>query len=149
MEFLVWIVQSIGLAFYNFFYALTHPGLWLDWSNKESLMRFIYYGGSVELFFVIFTAFLVLTGVGIWRNSVMWGAVRVLEGFANTVGRLFAWAGLLMVIQQIIIIFMQRIFAASQISRGRLFDRLREQISEERYFTEGRRLELFRRSPAL
>jgi len=30
-------------AFYNFFAALLNPGMWLDWSNKESLMRFIYY----------------------------------------------------------------------------------------------------------
>lgn len=115
---IVWFFQNIALAFYNFFYALTHPGLWLDWSDKEALMRFIYYGGSVEFFFVIFTAFLVLTAIGMWRNSVMWGAVRVLEGIANTVGRFFAWAGLLMVIQQIVIIFMQRIFAASEISIG-------------------------------
>ena len=118
LDAILWVIQNIALSFYNLGYAITNPGTWLDWSNKESLMRFIYYGGSVEFFFVIFTAFLVLTGVGIWKNSVMWGAVRVLEGFANSVGRLFAWAGLLMVIQQIIIIFMQRIFAASQISMG-------------------------------
>ncbi|MDD9978656.1 MAG: C4-dicarboxylate ABC transporter permease, partial [Boseongicola sp.] len=101
-----------------FAYAVTHPGLWLDWSQKESLMRFIYFGGSVEFFFVVFTAFLVLTGIGLWRNSIMWGSVRVLETVANTVGRLAAWAGLLMVIQQIIIIFMQRIFASAQLSFG-------------------------------
>ena len=118
LDAILWVIQNIALSFYNLGYAITNPGTWLDWSNKESLMRFIYYGGSVEFFFVIFTAFLVLTGVGIWKNNVMWGSVRILEGFANAVGRLFAWAGLLMVIQQIIIIFMQRIFAASQISMG-------------------------------
>ena len=117
-EGIIWFFQNIALAFYNLFYAITHPGLWLDWSDKEALMRFIYYGGSVEFFFVLFTAFLVFTAVGMWRNSIMWGAVRVLEGFANGVGRIFAWAGLLMVLQQIIIIFMQRIFSASEISIG-------------------------------
>ena len=48
----------------------------------------------------------------------MWGCVRVLEGFANTVGRFFAWAGLIMVLQQVIIVFIQRIFARPDISIG-------------------------------
>ena len=115
---LLWFIQNIGMAFYNFGYAITHPASWLDWSNSQSLMRFIYYGGSVEFFFVVFTAFLILTAVGIWRNSIMWGCVRILEGFANSVGRFFAWAGLLMVIQQIVIVFMQRIFTRPDISFG-------------------------------
>ncbi len=74
-------------------------------------MRVVYYGGSVEFFFVVFTAFLVITGIGIWKNRFLWGCVRGLEGFANTAGRFAAWAGLIMVIQQIIIVFIQRIFA--------------------------------------
>ena len=115
---LLWFIQNIGMAFYNFGYAITHPASWLDWSNSQSLMRFIYYGGSVEFFFVVFTAFLILTAVGIWRNSIMWGCVRILEGFANSVGRFFAWAGLLMVIQQIVIVFMQRILTRPDISFG-------------------------------
>lgn len=115
---LLWFIQNIGMAFYNFGYAVSHPASWLDWSNSQSMMRFIYYGGSVEFFFVVFTAFLVLTAVGMWRNSVMWGTVRILEGFANTVGRFFAWAGLLMVLQQIAIVFMQRIFTRPDISFG-------------------------------
>ena len=48
----------------------------------------------------------------------MWGCVWVLEGFANTVGRFFAWAGLLMVLQQIIIVFIQRIFTRPDIAFG-------------------------------
>ncbi|QIE44751.1 C4-dicarboxylate ABC transporter permease [Pseudohalocynthiibacter aestuariivivens] len=118
LEAIVWFFQNIGLAFYNFGYAITHPSLWLDWSDKQAIMRVVYYGGSVEFFFVIFTAFLVLTAIGLWRNGFMWGCVRVLEGFANTVGRLFAWAGLLMVLQQIVIVFVQRIFARPDIAIG-------------------------------
>ncbi|WP_120502547.1 TRAP transporter small permease subunit [Roseovarius sp. EL26] len=118
LDALVWFFQNIGLAFYNFGYAVSHPGTWLDWSNKESIMRFVYYGGSVEFFFVVFTTFLVVTAIGFWKNAFMWGCVRVLEGFANTVGRFFAWAGLLMVLQQIIIVFMQRIFARPDIIFG-------------------------------
>lgn len=110
--------QNIAMAFYNLGYAISHPALWLNWSDKEAVMRFVYYGGSVEFFYVVLTAFLVATGIGLWRNSVMWAYVRVLEGFANTVGRFFAWAGLLMVVQQIIIVFVQRIFARPDIVIG-------------------------------
>ena len=102
----------------NLVYAFLHPAQWLDWSNSESMMRFIYYGASAELFFVLFSIFLAVTIYGFFRNQFMWGCVRVLEGFANGVGRFFAWAGLLMVLQQIMIIFMQRIFAVSEISVG-------------------------------
>lgn len=117
-EGIVLLFQNIAMAFYNFGYAITHPSLWLDWSDKQAIMRFVYYGGSVEFFFVIFTAFLVLTGIGLWRNSIMWGTVRVLEGLGNTLGRFFAWAGLLMVLQQVVIVFMQRIFTRPDISFG-------------------------------
>ena len=58
-----WFFAHLIEAFYNFFYAIFHPGLWLSWvptingametEQKEALMRFIYYGASVELFFVI------------------------------------------------------------------------------------------------
>jgi TRAP-type mannitol/chloroaromatic compound transport system permease small subunit len=115
---IVWFFQQIGMSFLNFGQALSNPAAWLDWSDKQAIMRFVYYGGSSEFFFVVFTAFLILTAVGLWKNSVMWGTVRVLEGFANTVGRTFAWAGLIMVLQQIIIVFMQRIFVAASISIG-------------------------------
>ena len=115
---ILWFFTNIGLAFYNFFYAIFHPGLWLDWSNKEAVMRFVYYGGSVEFFFVIFTTFLVVTIIGMWNHRFLWICVRGLEGFANATGRLFAWAGLLMVLQQIIIVFMQRIFTRPDISVG-------------------------------
>ncbi len=115
---LLWLGENVILSFYNLAYAITHPALWLDWSDKEAIMRVVYYGGSVEFFFVVFTAFLVLTGVGMWRNAFLWGCVRVLEGFANTVGRFAAWAGLIMVLQQILIVFVQRIFARSDIVIG-------------------------------
>jgi TRAP-type mannitol/chloroaromatic compound transport system permease small subunit len=113
-----WFFENLAMGFYNLFFAFTHPASWLDWSQNESMMRFIYYGGSRELFFVIFVGFLVFTAIGLWKNWLLWGAVRLLEAVANSTGRLFAWAGLLMVIQQIVIIFMQRIFATSQISVG-------------------------------
>ena len=118
IEAVIWFFQNIALAIYNFIYALTNPATWLNWSDPEAVMRFIYYGGSVEFFFVIFTAFLLLTAVGLWKNSVMWGAVRFFEGIGNSVGRFAAWAGLLMVLQQVIIVFVQRIFSTAELSFG-------------------------------
>ena len=116
--FIQFVLGNILEAFYNFFAALLNPGMWLNWSDSEAIMRVIYYGGSVELFFVGLVAFLILTAVGLWRKSVMWACVRGLEWFGNGVGRFFAWAGLLMVLQQIIIVFMQRIFTRPDIAFG-------------------------------
>ena len=113
-----WLIQNIGMAFYNFGYAVTHPQLWLNWSDNQAIMRFVYYGGSVEFFFVVFTTILILTIAGIVHRPFMWGMVRVLEGFANTVGRFMAWAGLIMVIQQVLIVFVQRIFARPDLVFG-------------------------------
>lgn len=113
-----WLFANLIEAFYNFGYAISHPQLWLDWSDKASLMRFIYYGASTELFFVVFVIFLIVTVIGLIWNDVMWSCVRGLEGFANAVGRTVAWIGLLMVLQQIVIIFMQRVFAASSLTFG-------------------------------
>ncbi|HCT31827.1 MAG TPA: C4-dicarboxylate ABC transporter permease, partial [Sulfitobacter sp.] len=84
------ILGNLLEAFYNFFAAVLNPSMWLDWSNSEALMRFIYYGASVELFFVLLVGLLIVTAVGIWKRSFMWGCVRGLEGFANVTGRFFA-----------------------------------------------------------
>jgi TRAP-type mannitol/chloroaromatic compound transport system permease small subunit len=118
IEGILWFFRNIALAFYNFFYAITNPATWLDWSKPEAVMKVIYYGGSVELFFVVFTAFLILTLVGFLKNDVMWASVRLFEGIGNAVGRIAAWAGLIMVLQQVFIIFVQRIFASAEMSFG-------------------------------
>ncbi|MBV1927430.1 MAG: C4-dicarboxylate ABC transporter permease [Rhodobacteraceae bacterium] len=115
---LIWVFHNILMAFQNLAYAVTHTSEWLDWTNKEAITRFVYYGGSSEFFFVVFTTFLVFLIIGIVNNRFLWGCVRVLEGFANGVGRFFAWAGLLMVLQQIIIIFIQRVFTRPDIVIG-------------------------------
>lgn len=117
---ILWFFKSIGLAFYHFGYAVTHPGMWLDWSNNESLGRFIYYGASKEFFFVVLTTFICLTIAGLIWRQMMWGMVRALEGMANGIGRFTAWFGLIMVLQQIVIVFLQRIFSTSTISFGPL-----------------------------
>jgi TRAP-type mannitol/chloroaromatic compound transport system permease small subunit len=114
----VWFFKSLILAFYNIGYALTHLGTWLNWSDPKSLMRFVYYGGSQELFFAVFLIFVIATGIGIWRSSIMWAMVRGLEGISNNVGRLFAWAGVIMVVQQIMIVFLQRVFRVAEVTIG-------------------------------
>ncbi|MQY42948.1 C4-dicarboxylate ABC transporter permease [Epibacterium sp. SM1969] len=113
-----WVLRNLGEAYYNIGYAITHPSLWLDWSDKQAIMRFVYYGGSVEFFFAVFAVIVAITAAGVYHRPLMWGYVRVLEGFANTIGRFFAWAGLLLVIQQIVIVFMQRIFTRPDIVFG-------------------------------
>jgi len=115
---IVWFFGNILAAFQNFFMALANPSLWLDWSDKKAVMRFVYYGGSVEFFFVVFTTFLVMTAILLYKRQWMWNVTRVLEGFANAVGRFFAWAGLIMVLQQIIIVIIQRVFTRPDISFG-------------------------------
>ena len=111
----IWFFQNLFFAVYNIGYAVSNPGLWLDWSEKKSIMRFVYYGGSAEFFFAVLLIVLILFFIGVLRPSFMWGHIRVLEGFANTVGRFFAWAGLLMVLQQVLIVVMQRIFTRPDI----------------------------------
>ena len=112
--FVQFVLGNVLEGFYNFFAALLNPGMWLNWSDPQAIMRFIYYGGSVEFFFVCFNIVLILTAVGIWRRNVMWACVRGLEWLGNGVGRLFAWAGLLMVLQQIIIVFLATYMAILQ-----------------------------------
>lgn len=118
-EFILWVLQNIALAPYHLFLAIINPQDWLFWGNREALVRFIYYGGSVEFFFVTFTIFAIITALGMaWRRAILWWGVRVLETFANAVGRFFAWAGLLMVLQQVMIVFLQRIFRVAEIQLG-------------------------------
>ena len=102
----------------NLFNAISNPQLWLDWSDKKALMRFIYYGGSTELFFVFLLCFIIIVLAGLLSQRFLWGFVRVTEGISNSVGRLVAWAGLIMVIQQVMIVFLQRIFARPDIVIG-------------------------------
>ena len=123
-----WLAAQLIAAVYHIGFALLNPGLWLAWvpqingpmdpAAKEALARFIYYGASVELFFAVLVIFAAVTAAGMLFNAFMWRCLRALEGFANGVGRVAAWAGLVMVLQQIMIIFLQGIFAVSDISIG-------------------------------
>ena len=81
-------------------------------------MRFIYYGASIELFFIISAIITFYTVLAFLFRPLMWKTVTSLERIANYTGRFFAWAGLTMVLVQIVIIFAQRVFAVSEITIG-------------------------------
>jgi len=116
---LSWVGAQMLAGFVNLYTALSNPMAWLNWANDpESLIRFIYYGASKEFLFIVIDIFLIVTVVGILYRPFLWAVVRVIEGFSNSVGRFFAWAGLIMVIQQVMIVFLQRIFRVSEISVG-------------------------------
>ncbi len=113
-----YLVGNVLEAFYNLVYALFHPSLWLDWTSSEAVMRFVFYGASEELFFILFTLLAGIT-VGIALSRPFgWSVVRGSEFVLNWTGRIAAWAGFIMVMQQILIIFLQRIFRVSEISIG-------------------------------
>ena len=121
----LWVFSNFLSAFPNVFAALTQPTLWLDWvswekttEDKQSLMRFIYYGASIELFFALSIILIFYTVIAVFYRPLMWKTVTSLETLANTTGRFFSWAGLTMVLIQIVIIFIQRIFAVSEITIG-------------------------------
>lgn len=121
VDFILWVLQNIVMAPYHLLMAVFNPGAWLNWSEPTSVMRFIYYGASVELFFVVFTTFLILTVLGLaWKRPILWACVRAMESMANGIGRFAAWAGLLMVLQQVMIVFLQRIFRVAEIEMGPL-----------------------------
>lgn len=121
IDFIVWVFTNFAMAPYNLAIALMNPGSWLDWSNNESLVRFIYYGASVEFFFVVFTTCLFISLFGaIWKRQILWAMVRALEAVANGVGRTVAWVGLIMVLQQVMIVFLQRIFQVPGLELGPL-----------------------------
>jgi TRAP-type mannitol/chloroaromatic compound transport system permease small subunit len=113
---ILWLLARLLGGVTGIFTALTNPSAWLDWSNPEAMVAFIYYGGSVEFFFAVFDVAVIVLVVGLFRRRVLWGAVRAIEAVNNTVGRVFAWAGLIMVLQQVLIIILQRIFRVSEIT---------------------------------
>ncbi len=115
---ILWVLQGMWSGFAGFFYVLFNLGTVLDFSNSENVMRLVYYGASVELFFFCFNIVLIAFLIGIFRHDFLWSVVRGLESFANVVGRTAAWAGLFMVIQQIMVVFLQSIFRVAETSVG-------------------------------
>ncbi|MCY4259852.1 MAG: C4-dicarboxylate ABC transporter permease [Rhodobacteraceae bacterium] len=121
------MIERVGSVFVglleavpNFVSAVTHPAAWLNWSEQSALINFIYYGASSELLSFLTLLFLLVLAVGVWRRNFLWSVVRGLEFTGNWVGRVAAWSGLVMVLQQVMIVFLQRIFRVSEITIGPL-----------------------------
>ena len=112
------LLVNLLVAIPNAVGVLLNPADWLNWSDRQALMRFVYYGASFEFLYFFIALFIIVTAMGLWRHSIMWGTVRALEFIGNWVGRVFAWGGLVMVVQQVMIVFLQRIFRVSEISIG-------------------------------
>lgn len=115
---IVWFLAGIWSGIAGPVYVIAHLPQVLDFSDKENLLRVVYYGASVELFFFFFNIVVAVFVVGLFRSGFLWAVTRGLETFANGTGRLFAWAGLIMVLQQVMVIFLQSIFRVSEISLG-------------------------------
>lgn len=113
---IVWVLGNIAQGFVSLFTVLFNPAAWPNFTDNEWLIHFIYYGASKELFFVVLDIFIVLLVVGLFRHSILWAFVRGAEAVNNTVGRIAAWALLLMVLQQVLIVVLQRIFRVSEIT---------------------------------
>ncbi|SOH94543.1 hypothetical protein SAMN06273572_104242 [Monaibacterium marinum] len=119
LDALGWFFGNLWTGFSGIFTALADTGSWANWGeDKASLMRFIYYGASVQLFFALLSVLMILLVVGLFYRPLLWSVVRGIEWFQNGLGRMFAWAGLFMVLQQVMIVFLQRIFRESAISFG-------------------------------
>lgn len=115
---LVWLVSHLVGGVIDPFRVLFTPSYWPDFSNPQWIARLVYYGASAELFFFVFDVFLIVLVIGLIRRPILWGAVRGIEAVNNTIGRVAAWAGLIMVLQQVMIVALQRIFRVSEISFG-------------------------------
>ncbi len=118
MDAIIWFLQGIWSGIAGPVVLLLNIGTYSDFSNTENVLRIVYYGASVELFFLFFNLFVGIFLVGLFYRRFLWAVVIGLEGFANTVGRIAAWTGLIMVLQQVMVIFLQSIFRAADISLG-------------------------------
>jgi len=113
-----WILDHLWSALAGLAYVLTHPGAAFDLADPEAVMRIVHYGASPELLILFLLTSGAVFAIGAIRRPFLWRVVRVLEGVANGVGRIAAWAGLLMVLQQVMVIFLQSVFRVTEISVG-------------------------------
>ena len=67
---IAWIALNFVDVFPNAFIALSQPKQWLDWvtwnntiEDKQSLMRFIYYGASIEFAFFVVSSILIFNNI--------------------------------------------------------------------------------------
>lgn len=115
---LYWLASRIAGGFIDLFLLAVGLGTPPSFANKQWLSYVIYYGASVDLLFVVLDIALLFLVLGLWKRRFLWGVVRSIESLNNAVGRIAAWAALVMVVQQVLIVSLQRIFRISEISAG-------------------------------
>ena len=115
---LYWLASRIAGGFVDLFLLAVGLGTPPSFADKQWLSYVIYYGASVDLLFVVLDIALIWLILGLWKRQILWGVVRTIELLNNAVGRIAAWAALIMVVQQVLIVSLQRIFRVSEISAG-------------------------------
>ena len=115
---LPWLASRLAGGLADLFLLITTPSAWPDPSQGEGIVRIVYHGGSREFLFVVVDIALIVLALGLWRRRLLWAVVRGIEGLNNAVGRLAAWAALIMILQQVVIVVLQRIFRVSEITIG-------------------------------
>jgi len=115
LDAVVWLGSHLWSALRGGLHVILNPLDTWNLADPEAVMRVIYYGASAELLLLFLLLAAGAFAVGLRRPGWLWQVVRGLEGVGNAVGRAAAWAGLLMVAQQIMVIFLQSIFRASDI----------------------------------
>lgn len=118
MDFIIFVVTNIIFGFVNLIKLILMPFAWSDLTTMQWVVQLIYYGGSSQFFFIVFDLALIILIVGLICRPFLWRVVRGIEGLNNMIGRFAAWAVLIMVIQQVMIICLQRIFRVAEISIG-------------------------------
>ena len=114
----IWLLRHLAGGLVDLFRLLVDPSRWPDPATGEGLAAIVYYGASVEFLFVVIDLALVVLVLGLLRPAFLWRVVRGIEGVSNAVGRVAAWAVLIMVLQQVMIVALQRVFQVSEISFG-------------------------------
>ncbi|MDG2479638.1 MAG: TRAP transporter small permease subunit [Alphaproteobacteria bacterium] len=118
LDTLLWLAHHVLKGVTDFFGLLFSPSSWPDPSTSEGIVRIVHYGASIDLLFVILDLAIILLLIGLWRHGFLWRIVRIIEGISNGIGRIAAWVALIMVLQQIMIVALQRIFLVSEITIG-------------------------------
>jgi TRAP-type mannitol/chloroaromatic compound transport system permease small subunit len=111
-----WVLRNIALGFVNLVKIIVTGQIWPRPGDMAWTSKLIYYGASSELFFIVLDIFLVLLAIGLWRRPFLWSFVRGSEFVNNSIGRLAAWTILIMVLQQTMVVALQRVFRASEIT---------------------------------
>ena len=88
------------------------------WENKVFWSEFIRYGASKELMFIVFFLIFLVIGWGLVQPRKLAGIADGIDTTVSKIGRIIAWLALLMVLQQVLVVFMQAIFKQSSMSLG-------------------------------